>query len=166
MDHAVEVPETRDATTVQTVPWWVGPSFAILALGTVPWVIYLAVSLPRHATFAHYRSAWVGFDCGLIAVLGLTGLLAWWGRPQVALAATAAATMLVVDAGFDVLTTQKGQGLVVSIVLAGVVELPLAAICIWIAWHAERAITYRTRLLARRARHAERALARHTDKAN
>lgn len=152
MNHAVQVPETRDVTTVRTVPWWVGPSFAVLAIGTVPWVCYLAVSLPRHATFAHYRGAWVGFDCMLIAVLGLTALLAWRGRPQVALSATAAATLLVVDAWFDVLTTQKGKGLVVSLVLAGVVELPLAAICLWIAWHADRAITYRIQLFARRAR--------------
>jgi hypothetical protein len=162
MDHAVDTPETHDATTVRTVPWWVGPSFAVLALGTVPWVIYLAVTLPRHATFAHYRGVWVGFDCALIAVLGSTALLAWWGRPQVALTATAAATLLCVDAWFDVLTTPKGHGLMLSIVLAVLVELPLAAVCLWIALHAERAITYRTRLLARRARHAERALERQT----
>ncbi len=44
-------------TKVKTVPWWVGPAFALLALGTVPWVIFLAVTLPRHATFAS-RTAW------------------------------------------------------------------------------------------------------------
>src|SRR5438270_12972906 len=104
----------REATTVKTVPWWVGPAFTVLALGTVPWVIFLAVTLPRHATFAHYRGVWVGFDTGLIAVLALTGYLAWRGRPRVSLAATATATLLIVDAWFDVMTTPHGRGLSVS----------------------------------------------------
>jgi hypothetical protein len=150
MDHTVDVPEAKAVTTVRTVPWWVGPAFAVLALGTVPWVVYLAVTLPHHVTFAHYRGVWVGFDSGLIVVLGLTALLAWWARPHVALAATAAATMLLVDAWFDVLTTPYGPRLMVSIVLAAVVELPLAAICLWIALHAEHVITHRTEALARR----------------
>jgi len=62
-------------------------------------------TLPRHATFTHYRGVWVGFDIGLIGVLATTAVLALRGRPQVVLAATAAATMLLVDAWFDVMTT-------------------------------------------------------------
>src|SRR5947207_13371050 len=107
-----------EVTKVKTVPWWVGPAFGILALGTVPWVILLAVTLPRHATFAHYRGVWVGFDTGLVLVLALTARLAWRASPHVALAATAAATMLLVDAWFDVLTTPRQHGLVMSIALA------------------------------------------------
>jgi hypothetical protein len=159
MDPVQDTPELREITTVHTVPWWVGPAFSVLAIGTVPWVVYLAVTLPHRATFAHYRMVWVGFDCGLIAVLGLTALLAWWGRPQVALTATAAATMLLVDAWFDVLTTPSGGQRYLAVTLAVLVELPLAAICLWIAVHAERVMTYRTVLLARRAARAERRLA-------
>jgi hypothetical protein len=73
----------------------------------------------------------------------------------VALAATAAATMLAVDAWFDVLTTPRGRGLAVSLALAGLVELPLAAICLWIALHAAQVIEHRAAALARRARRAE-----------
>jgi hypothetical protein len=149
------VEDDKETTRVPTVPWWVGPGFAVLAVGTVPWVIFLAVTLPRHATFAHYRGVWVGFDTGLIAVLALTGYLAWRGRPRVALAATAAATMLVVDAWFDVMTTPRGRGLAVSLALAGLVELPLAAICLWIALHAAEVIEHRAAALARRVRRAE-----------
>jgi hypothetical protein len=147
-------------TRVRTVPWWVGPAFAVLALATVPWVVFLAVTLPRHATFAHYRGVWVGFDTGLVVVLGLTGWLAWRARPSVALAATAAATMLLVDAWFDVMTTPRGQGLLVSVALAVLVELPLAGICLWIAGHAEQVIESRAVMLDRRARRAEERLAR------
>jgi hypothetical protein len=123
----------------------------VLAVGTAPWVVYLAVTLPRHATFAHYRGVWVGFDLGLIAVLATTAVLAWRGRPQVTMAATAAATMLFVDAWFDVLTTPRRHGLLLSVVLAGVVELPLAIICLWIALHASQVMESRVTMLARRA---------------
>jgi hypothetical protein len=152
--------ERTDVTKVKTVPWWVGPAFAILALGTVPWVIFLAVTLPRHATFAHYRGVWVGFDTALVIVLALTGYLAWQGRPQVALSATAAATMLLVDAWFDVMTTPRGHGWLLSVVLAALIELPLAAICLWIGLHASVVIEHRVVLLARRARRAEERIAR------
>jgi hypothetical protein len=147
--------EDREATKVPTVPWWVGPAFAVLAVGTIPWVVFLAVTLPRHATFVHYRAVWVGFDTALIGVLATTAVLAWRGRPQVSMAATAAATMLLVDAWFDVLTTPRGRGLVLSLVLAGGAEVPLALICLWIALHASQVIEGRTAMLARRATRAE-----------
>jgi hypothetical protein len=139
-----------EATKVRTVPWWVGPAFAVLAVGTIPWVVFLAVTLPRHATFHHYRGVWVGFDLGLVAVLATTAVLAWRGRPQVTMAATAAATMLFVDAWFDVLTTPRGSDLVVSVVLAGAVELPLAMICLWIALRASQVTEGRAIVLAPR----------------
>jgi hypothetical protein len=138
-------------TRVETVPRWVGPAFAVLAAGTVPWVVYLAVTLPRRATAVHYRTVWVGFDIGLVCVLSVSAYYAYRGRPRVALPATAAATMLFVDAWFDVLTTPSGMGLIVAVVLAGAVELPLAGICLWIALHAEQVVERRLRLLARRA---------------
>ena len=139
-----------EATKVRTVPWWVGPAFAVLAVGTIPWVVFLAVTLPRHATFHHYRGVWVGFDLGLIGVLATTAVLAWRGRPQVTMAATATATMLFVDAWFDVLTTPRGSDLVVSVVLAGAVELPLAMICLWIALRASQVTEGRAIVLAPR----------------
>ena len=152
----------KDVTAVKTVPRWVAPAFSVLALGTVPWVIFLAVTLPRHATFAHYRGVWVGFDTALVAVLALTAHLAWRASPHVALAATAAATMLLVDAWFDVLTTPRRHGLAVSLALAVLVEIPLAAICLWIALHASVVIEHRLVLLDRRARRAEERAARRT----
>jgi hypothetical protein len=108
------------------------------------------VTLPRHATFHHYRGVWVGFDLGLVGVLATTAVLAWRGRPQVTMAATAAATMLFVDAWFDVLTTPRGSDLVVSVVLAGAVELPLAMICLWIALRASQVTEGRAIVLAPR----------------
>ena len=153
----------REATKVKTVPWWVGPAFALLALGTVPWVVFLAVTLPRHATFAHYRGVWVGFDTALVVVLAMTAWMAWRGRPYVALSSTAAATKLAVDAWFDVMTTPRGHGLFLSWLLAVLVELPLAGICLWIALHAEMVIENRVVLLSRRVRRAEARAARRAE---
>jgi hypothetical protein len=144
-----------EVTKVPTVPWWVGPSFAVLAVGTVPWVVFLAVTLPRHATFVHYRGVWVGFDLALVGVLATTAVLGWRGRPRVTMAATAAATMLFVDAWFDVLTTPRRSGLWVSVVLAVAVEIPLALICLWIALHASQVMEARAAMLARRVARAE-----------
>ncbi len=143
---------TRDddleATKVPVVPRWAGPAFAVLAIGTLPWIVFLAVTLPRHATMVHYRGVWVGFDLALVFVLAATAVLAWRGRPQVTIAATATATMLFVDAWFDVLTTPRGGERWLSLLLAAGVELPLAATCLWIALHASRAIEAQAALRA------------------
>ncbi|MFD0820118.1 hypothetical protein ACFQ0D_17810 [Micromonospora zhanjiangensis] len=144
---------TDDRTTrTRPVPRWVAPVFGVLALLTVPWIGYLAVTLPRQSVSAHYRSAWVGFDIGLVIGLAVTAVLAYRGHRRVGLAATATATLLVVDAWFDVTSTPAGPDLLASVVLALLVELPLAAVCLWIAGNAERVTERRIRQLALRAR--------------
>ena len=55
----------------------------------------------------------------------------------------------MVDAWFDVLTTPAGQRLE-SIGLATFVELPLAAVCIWLTWHTQQLAERRIVLLLRR----------------
>jgi hypothetical protein len=137
---------------VRPVPRWVAPVFGLLAAFTVPWVAYLAATLPGHAVTVHYRLAWVGFDAGLVLALTLTAVQAYNGHRRVALAAAATATMLVVDAWFDVTTTPRGPDLLVSVLLALLVELPLAGLCLWIAWHSDRVVERRLRQLALRAR--------------
>ncbi|MFE9693314.1 hypothetical protein [Micromonospora sp. NPDC005806] len=143
--------QIQRATEVRPAPRWVAPVFAVLALLTLPWIGYLALTLPRHAVTVHYRAAWVGFDLGLVAMLGLTAVQAYRGHRQVVLAASATATMLVVDGWFDVITTPAGPDLVLSVVLAALVELPLAAVCVWIARHGDRMVERRLRQLAVRA---------------
>ena len=60
------------------------------------------------------------------------------------------ATLLVVDAWFDVLTTPAAQR-TEAIALAGaVVELPLAAVCIWLSWHTQQLAERRITILLRR----------------
>jgi len=118
-------------------PWWIAPLFAVLGAGTIPWTVYLSLTLPDHARTHNYRLAWVGFDVMLIIAMLITALLAWLGRPLAGQASACTATMLVVDAWFDVTTSGRHEvGL--AILLAVVAELPLAALCAWIAVFVQR----------------------------
>jgi hypothetical protein len=124
------------------VPRWVAPAFGAFALGTIIWTVYLAATLPQHAHTRHYRLAWVGFDVGLAIVLIATALLAWRGHRHVGLTAAATATILVVDAWFDVVTAPRGA-LTDAVLEAVFAEIPLALICLWIALHVDRVIERR-----------------------
>jgi hypothetical protein len=118
-------------------PRWMAPLFALLAAGTIPWTVYLSLTLPDHARTHNYRLAWVGFDVLLIGAMLLTAFLAWRGRPLAGQAAGCTATMLIVDAWFDV-TTSGRHDVGMAVVLAVAVELPLAALCAWIALRVQR----------------------------
>ncbi|SBT38091.1 hypothetical protein [Micromonospora auratinigra] len=147
----VTAEQIERATEVRPVPRWVAPTFVALALLTLPWIGYLALTLPRHTVTVHYRASWVGFDLGLVALLGLTAWWAYRGDRRVVMAATGTATMLAVDAWFDVVTTPPGPELALSVALAVLVELPLAGVCLWIARHGDQMVERRLRRLAVRA---------------
>ena len=118
-------------------PNWAGPLYLVLAVLLVPWTIYLGVVLPDQTTSAHWDIAWVGFDAMEFVALALTGLLAYRRSLWVVPAATAAAVLLVVDAWFDI-TTARGTWNVVQALILGVgIELPLAALSLWLARRVE-----------------------------
>jgi hypothetical protein len=135
----------------------VAPGFALAALCIIPWVVFLASTLPGSVR-VHYRLAWVGFDVGLVVILAVTAYLAWRARPKVALGAMALATMLVVDAWFDVNTSAPGHPREIAIAMA-VVEVALAGVSLWIALHAATVVRKRLDYLARRE--ADRDARRH-----
>lgn len=140
----------RESLRLTPAPRWVAPVFAVLGAATVPWTVYLAVTLPRESNTNHYRLAWVGYDGLLIIVLLATAYLAWRGNRRVELLATITATMLLVDAWFDI-TTSNQDGRLVAILSALFIEIPLAAICGWIAVHVDQVVERRLRRLTRRA---------------
>jgi hypothetical protein len=142
------LPPTRPQ--VRPVPGWVGPVFMVLALGTVPWTVHLAVMLPKHASTNNYRDAWVGFNIGLIGLLLLTAILGYRGSRYVEMATTATATALLIDAWFDVMTAPGTSDLVVALLTALLGELPMAALCLWTARNVDRVIARRLRQQAHR----------------
>jgi hypothetical protein len=117
---------------------WVPRLLALVALALVPWTLWLTLSLPSRHVTQHYDVAWIGFDVALAAAFAAT---AWSALRQprwlVALAA-ATATMLLCDAWFDILTSSGGGERLEALAEATFAELPLAAICVYIVFAAER----------------------------
>jgi hypothetical protein len=110
-----------------------GPLFVLLSALLVPWTVFVALALPSRQVSPNYDVAWAGFDVFLCVGLGATGYFALRRSRWLPVAAAATATMLVVDAWFDVMTTPSGRDLVLAIVLAAFVELPLSALCLSLA---------------------------------
>src|SRR5436309_6064084 len=121
-------------------PRWVVPLFGLAALLLVPWVVLLAVALPSAHRAAHWDIAWAGFDVALALLLLTVAIAAWRRSPWLEGAAAASATLLFVDAWFDVLTSSTRAEFVVSIGEAAFVELPLAVLCLLLARAAERRV--------------------------
>ena len=107
------------------------------AVAVVGWSAYLGVSLPDRNVASHWNVAWVGLDSLIVVALAVT---AWQTRcrdARVVIPATATATMLVVDAWMDVTTAARAD-LWQSILLAVVLEIPLAALSLLVARRALR----------------------------
>ena len=128
-----------------------GPLFAVLSLLLIPWIAFLATVLPSRQLSRHYDFAWAGFDGMLLIALAATGYFALRRSRNLSVAATAAGTLLIVDAWFDVLTARRRQ-LPVSIAIAIVIELPLAALCWWLSMQTQAIAEKRIALLLPRAR--------------
>jgi len=153
VDRAPE-PENAVLADDARVVRWTGPFFALFSLILLPWTIYLAGSLPAMQVSTNFDVAWAGFDVLLMLTLASTAYFAFRRSRYLAPAASAAAALLVVDAWFDVLTTPARQR-IESIGLAAFVELPLAAVCIWLSWHTQQLEERRIVLLLRRSRAGE-----------
>lgn len=126
------------------LPAWIVPLFGLSAVVLVPTVVLLVVALPSTHQSEHWDVAWGGFDVMLGLMLLAVAVTAWRGSAWLEAAAAAAATLLVVDAWFDVLTASSGTERVIAIVEAVFVELPLALLCLWITRGAERLWSART----------------------
>jgi hypothetical protein len=131
---------------------WLGVLFGLAAVLTLPWVLYLGVRLPERQTAAHYDVAWAGFDVGLFLGLAATSYAALRRTPWLGIVAGATGALLVTDAWFDVVTSPDTDDRLVALAMALVVELPLAATCLWMCLHAQRLAEKRISLLLGRRR--------------
>ncbi len=133
---------------------WVGPSFALFAVLMLPWIAYIGLSLPSRQLSPNYDIAWAGFDILLAAGLGSSAYFALRRSRYLSAASAATAALLVVDAWFDCMTT-PASGRWESFLFCFCVELPLAALCLWLSYHSEQLAAERIRILQRllRLRH-------------
>lgn len=95
-----------------------------------PWVAYLSATLPASAAGGAWRTAWVGFDVILAGAMAAAGWLVWHRRHLAIVALPVAATLLIVDAWFDVSLSWGTSEQVGALLAAGLVELPVASLLI------------------------------------
>jgi hypothetical protein len=143
-----------------SAPRWASGALVALGAVLVPWTLWLAVTLPERQVAHNFDVAWSGFDVALALSLIGTGYGLYKGAAWTQGVAAAAATLLVCDAWFDVLTSAPGQERYTALAMALFAELPLALACCLLAFraghhaaHAHRvqAIVHRLRV---RRRHA------------
>lgn len=120
------------------LPRWLAPLALICVIVLVPWIVYLGLTLPTHARANHYDVAWIGFDCAMCVVLAALAYCAIRRSTMIEIVAAVAATMLFMDAWFDIVTAPDRRQLIQALFLALVTELPLAVVCAWTAVNAER----------------------------
>jgi hypothetical protein len=142
-------PENAVLTDDSRIVRWTGPLFALFALILLPWIAYIAITLPARQLSPNYDIAWAGFDVLLAAGLASTAYFALRRSRYLSTASTATATLLLVDAWFDCMTT-PGDARVQSITLCFLIELPLAAVCLWLSYHTLHIAERRIVLLQRR----------------
>ena len=127
---------------------WLLLLLGAVALGLLPWTAYLTATLPGRHVAHHWDLAWGGFDVFEAAALGATMVALLRRLPQLPLFAAVAGTALLADAWFDLLTSTPGNDLRWSLVEAFAAELPLAALCFWIAVDSDRALASAARASA------------------
>jgi hypothetical protein len=111
-----------------------------IALALIPWTAYLSSTLPGEHVAHHWDVAWAGFDVFEALTLGATLIALLKRSPRLPLFAAIAGTTLLWDAWFDLLTANPGREVTWALVEAFAGELPLAALCFWIAYDSEEAI--------------------------
>jgi hypothetical protein len=121
-----------DSSGNMTWPRAIGAVLAFAAVLLIPWTAWLAVRLPSRHVSPHWDIAWVGFDIILTTAIAVTGIALWKRSPMAPFTATVAATLLLVDAWFDIFTSRSGNELDWAIIIAAFVELPLAVLCFWL----------------------------------
>jgi hypothetical protein len=108
---------------------------AVSAAVLVPWIAYLALTLPRATTAFHWPLAWSGLDGAIAAGLAATAWLAARGHRLVRPAAAATVALMGSDAWFDVCTSASGRPLAWA-VTDMIIEAGVASACLFLAWTA------------------------------
>ena len=113
-------------------------AYMLTGIALIPWTVYLAANLPKRVVATHYRGAWVGFDLLLVVAIVFTAYFAFRMDTRVQLPAMATATLLVVDAWFDVMTSGSRQAMLQAGLLALCLEIPAALFSLYLARQVNR----------------------------
>ena len=114
---------------------WLARALVVAGLGMIPRLVLLATQLPASTVAVHWSTAWVGLDAMETIRLLATGTLLLRRDPRCCLAATVTATLIFVDAWFDVTTSQPGPDQLTAILMAAFIEVPVSVLCAALALH-------------------------------
>ena len=95
----------------------------------IPWIVYLAVTLPQHYVAHNWRATWVGFDILLVAFMAATAVLGFLRRQLLLFTAFTSGVLLICDAWFDLMTAGPNDSWL-SVITAMLIEVPLAILLI------------------------------------
>ena len=109
-----------------------------VAVALLPWTAYLSATLPSKHLTEHWDIAWAGLDLFEAVSLVLLFVAVVRRSKFVPMFAAVAGTALLCDAWFDL--TTSGSGFYWALAEALGAELPLAALCFWIAFEVSEAI--------------------------
>ncbi|MFD9691232.1 hypothetical protein ACFWXO_36350 [Kitasatospora sp. NPDC059088] len=90
------------------------------------WILVLGSATRGQAEVRNWSTVWIGMDVLQVAGLIATARLLVRRSRLTALAAAAAATLLLLDAWFDVMTAEGGGAWYTALAMAFLVELPAA----------------------------------------
>jgi uncharacterized membrane protein len=117
---------SRRSIQIRRIRSWLTLSAAI---ALIPWVGYLAMTLPQNYSAQNWRVTWVGFDVLLAVFMTATAVFGFLRHHLLTMFAFATGVLLICDAWFDVMTARRGHEFV-SVLSAGLAELPLATVLI------------------------------------
>jgi hypothetical protein len=95
------------------------------SVAMVPWVGYLAVTLPDNYVAHNWVITWIGFDILLVGFMLATLVLGYLRRQLLVFTAFTTGVLMICDAWFDLMTAGP-RDVRLSVVTALLIELPLA----------------------------------------
>ncbi len=104
----------------------------VIAVALVPWIVFLGVTLPPRYEAGHWPLLWIGYDVAEVAVLLVAAWAAWFRRQILAATSLVAATLMLCDAWFDVVSSfgHRDQWVTLATAIGG--EIPLAVFFLWL----------------------------------
>lgn len=95
----------------------------------IPWIVYLASTLPDIYMAHNWTATWVGFDSLLVIFMAATAVLGFLRRQVLILTAFTTGVLLICDAWFDIMTAGPND-MWLALVTALFGALPLATLLI------------------------------------
>ncbi len=95
----------------------------------IPWIGYLATSLPQKYVAHNWPVTWIGFDILLVSFMAATAIFGYLRRYLLLLTGFTTGVLMVCDVWFDLMTA-KPEDAWLSVITGMLVEVPMAFLLI------------------------------------